>query len=74
MKLTVQMQYKNWVVTPLSELPDGQVISTSMIDKFTSNFTGFQESLNKTLGGAGNFVTGAVMSYGVTRLPSLLKF
>ena len=74
MKLTVQMQYKNWTATPVTQLPNDQVISTSLIDKFTSNFTGFQETLNKTLGGAGNFVTGAVMSYGVTRLPSLLKF
>jgi len=74
MKLTVQMQYKNWTATPVTQLPNDQVISTSLIDKFTRNFTGFQETLNKTLGGAGNFVTGAVMSYGVTRLPSLLKF
>jgi hypothetical protein len=74
MKLTVQMQYKNWTATPVTQLPNDQVISTSLIDKFTRNFTGFQETLNKTLGGAGNFVTGAVMSYGVTILPSLFKF
>lgn len=74
MKLTVQMQYKYWSATPVSDLPNDQVISTNLIDKFTNNFTGFQESLNKTLGAAGTFATGAIMSYGVTRLPSLLRF
>ena len=74
MKLTVQMQYRNWKATQLSPLGNEDVISTNLIDKFTSNFTGFQESLNKTLGSAGTFATGAIMSYGVTRLPSLLRF
>ena len=74
MKLTVQMQYKYWKATPVTNLPDDQVISTNLIDKFTNNFTGFQKTLNDTLGDAGNFATGAVLSYGVTRLPSLLRF
>jgi hypothetical protein len=75
MKLTINMQYKYWKTTPITELADGQKIPTSFIDKMTKNFTGFQETLNRTLGStAGNFVTGSVLSYGVTRLPGLLKF
>ena len=75
MKLTVNMQYKYWVATPISPLADDQKLPTSFIDKLTKNFTGFQETLNRTLGStAGNFVTGSVLSYGVTKLPGLLKF
>jgi hypothetical protein len=75
MKLTVNMQYKYWVATPVTQLADDQKIPTSFIDKLTRNFTGFQETLNRTLGStAGNFVTGSVLSYGVTKLPGLLKF
>jgi len=75
MKLTVNMQYKYWMATPISQLADDQKIPTSFIDKMTKNFTGFQETLNRTLGStAGNFVTGSVLSYGVTKLPGLLKF
>jgi hypothetical protein len=75
MKLTVNMQYKYWTATPIEPLADGQKIPTSLIDKLTKNFTGFQETLNRTLGStAGNFVTGSVLSYGVTKLPGLLKF
>jgi hypothetical protein len=75
MKLTVNMQYKYWKQKEISQLADDQKISTSLIDKMTNNFTGFQETLNRTLGTtAGNFVTGSVLSYGVTKLPGLLKF
>ena len=75
MKLTVNMQYKYWTATPVTQLADDQKIPTSFIDKLTRNFTGFQETLNRTLGStAGNFVTGSVLSYGVTKLPGLLKF
>jgi hypothetical protein len=75
MKLTVNMQYKYWKQKEISQLADDQKISTSLIDKMTKNFSGFQETLNRTLGTtAGNFVTGSVLSYGVTKLPGLLKF
>jgi hypothetical protein len=74
MKLTVNMQYKYWTATPIAPIGEGQV-SMSLMDKFTKNFTGFQETLNKAIGTqAGNFLTGSVMSYGVTKLPGLLKF
>jgi hypothetical protein len=75
MKLTVVMQYKNWTATPVSVLPDDQKINGGLIDRFTKDFSGFQQSLNNTIGAnAGNFVTGAIGSYGVTKLPGLLKF
>jgi hypothetical protein len=75
MKMTVTMQYKYWTATPISPLADGQKIPTSFIDKFTKNFTGFQEQLNGVIGErAGNFVTGALGSAIVTKLPGLLRF
>lgn len=75
MKLTVNMQYKYWTATPVTTLASGETVPLSLIDKLTKNFTGFQETLNKTIGTrAGNFVTGSVLSYGVTKLPGLLKF
>lgn len=75
MKLTVNMQYKYWVSEGKSVLPNGQTVSTGLIDKFTKDFSGFQQSLNNVIGAqAGNFVTGAIGSYGVTKLPGLLKF
>jgi len=75
MKLTVNMQYKYWLATPIAPLADDQKIPTSFIDKVSKNFSGFQEALNRTIGTtAGNFVTGSVLSYGVTKLPGLLKF
>lgn len=75
MKLTVQFQYKYSMSEAVGVLKDDQKIPTSFIDKMTKNFTGFQETLNRTIGTtAGNFVTGSVLSYGVTKLPGLLKF
>lgn len=75
MKLSVTMQYKYWTSEPKSPLPNNQAVSGSLIDKFTKDFSGFQQSLNNTIGSnAGNFVTGAIGSYGVTKLPGLLKF
>jgi hypothetical protein len=75
MKLTVNMQYKYWTASPMTPLASGETIPLSLIDKMTKNFTGFQETLNRTIGTtAGNFVTGSVLSYGVTKLPGLLKF
>jgi hypothetical protein len=74
MKVQVQMMYKYYTTTPVDGLVGGETISTSMIDKLMGNFTGFQEKFNKTLGEALNFTTGAVINYGVTRLPGLLRF
>lgn len=75
MKIQVAMQYKYWVAKPITELADGQKVPTSWYDKMMSNFSGFQETLNNTLGTqAGNFITGSALSYGVTKLPGLLKF
>jgi hypothetical protein len=75
MKMQVTMQYKYWTATTKTPLADGQKIPTSFIDKFTKNFTGFQEQINGVIGErAGNFVTGALGSAVVTRLPGLLRF
>ena len=75
MKLQVTMQYKYWTATPVTTLADDQKIPTNFIDKLTQNFTGFQEQLNGVVGErAGNFVTGALGSAIVTKLPGLLKF
>lgn len=75
MKLTVNMQYKYWQSEAKSQLPNGQKVDAGMLDKFTKDFSGFQQSLNNVVGAqAGNFVTGAIGSYGVTKLPGLLKF
>lgn len=75
MKMQVTMQYKYWTATGISPLADGQKIPTSFIDKLTKNFTGFQQQLNGVIGErAGNFVTGALGSAVVTKLPGLLRF
>jgi hypothetical protein len=69
------MQYKYWTATPISSLGNDQRIPTNFIDRFTQNFTGFQQQLNGVIGeNAGNFVTGALGSAVVTKLPRLLKF
>ena len=75
MKIQVNMQYKYWIATPVTTLADGNKVPLSLMDKFTKNFTGFQQTLNETLGAsAGNFLTGAVGAWGVSKLPGLLKF
>lgn len=61
MKLQVTFQYRYWIASPAQELADGQIITTSLIDKFTENFTGFQERFQKGLGTLQNFATGAVV-------------
>jgi hypothetical protein len=73
MKIQVQMQYKYWTAGKVETLANGQTISTSLIDKFMSNFTGFEEKFNQGLGNLQNFATGAVMNYGITKLPGLLR-
>lgn len=75
MKLTVEMQYKYWLASPVQELANGEEVSTSLLDKFTKDFTGFQTALNDIIGPRlGNALTGSVITYGVTKLPGLLKF
>jgi len=75
MKLTVQMQYKYWLASPVSELASGEAVSDSLLDKFTKNFNNFQSTLNDILGPKlGNAITGSAITYGVTKLPGLLKF
>lgn len=75
MKLNVTIQYRYWTATTIQPLPDQQKISNSLIDKAIRNFTGFQETLNQTLGTkAGNAITGSALTYGITKLPGALKF
>lgn len=75
MKISVGMQYKYWTAEPVTPLADGQKVPTTWYDKMMKNFSGFQETLNNTIGTrAGNFVTGSALTYGVTKLPGLLKF
>lgn len=75
MKLSVGFQYRNWVATKIEPLANGEQIPTSWYEKAVNNFTGFQETLNKTLGTtAGNFITGSAGAWAVSKLPSVLKF
>jgi hypothetical protein len=75
MRLQVTMQYKYWKSTSIEPLPDGQKAPKTFMEKFTKNFTGFQQEVNKVIGErAGNFVTGSLATYGVTKLPGLLRF
>lgn len=78
MRLGVTFQYKYWMANGIEETTTGQKLSTDLIDKYYSDFTGFQERLNKGLGEAGNFVTGAVGQYAMrsfsqvtSRIPSI---
>ena len=75
MKLSVGMQYKYWTAMPVSQLADGQKVPTNWYDKMMSNFSGFQQTLNETLGvQAGNFITGSAGAWAVSKLPGILKF
>lgn len=57
MKVVVTFQYKYWTSSTIEQLPSGQKIGTNLIDKFRNNFTGFQKTINDTLGErAGAFV------------------
>ena len=73
MKVNVTMQYKYWTAVPVS--PEDPEVPLSFLEKVMKNFTGFQKQLNGVIGDkAGNFVTGALGSAAVTKLPGLLKF
>ena len=75
MKVTVGFQYKYWLASPVAPLAEGEQVPTTWYDKLMKNFSGFQETLNKTLGTtAGNFITGSAGAWAVSKLPSLLKF
>lgn len=78
MKLQVTFQYKYFEVSPIVQLPNDQMVSANMIDKYNGNFSGFQARFNKGLGEAGNFITGAVGQYAMrsfsqvtSRIPSI---
>jgi hypothetical protein len=75
MRLPITMQYKYWKASPVSQLKDGQKIPSTWYESMAKNFTGFQETINNTLGTrAGNFLTGSALTYGVTKIPGLLRF
>lgn len=69
MKLSVQMQYKYWKSESLTATPT-EDSPTNFLDKYVKDFTGWQASLPE----GAQKLTGAVATYGVTKLPGLLKF
>lgn len=79
MRLDVTFQYKYWVATPIATDPySGLEKTAGGLNKYMSDFQGFQERFRKGLGEAGNFVTGAVGQYAMrgfshftSRLPSI---
>jgi hypothetical protein len=78
MRLQITFQYKYWSSNKLDQLSSGHKLSTDDIDKYTSDFTGFQARFQKGLGEAGNFLTGAVgqvamrsFSQVTSRIPSI---
>jgi hypothetical protein len=64
MKLTVTFQYKYWTSSTIQQIGNGQKISTNLIDKFRSNFTGFQKAVNDTLGDRAGAFVGRVGEFG----------
>lgn len=79
MRLDVTFQYKYWVATPIATDPyTGLEKTAGGLNKYISDFQGFQERFRKGLGEAGNFVTGAVGQYAMrgfshftSRLPAI---
>lgn len=79
MRLDVTFQYKYWVATPIATDPySGLEKTAGGLNKYMSDFQGFQERFRKGLGEAGNFVTGAVGQYAMrgfshftSRLPAI---
>lgn len=75
MKIQVNMQFKYWTSEALEPLASGETVPKTFMEKFNKNFTGFQQEVNKIVGDrAGNFVVGSLATYGVTKLPGLLRF
>jgi len=78
MKISVTFQYKYYTTSTITQLANGQKISTNLIDSSMENFTGFTARLNKGLGEVGNFMTGAVVQSAMksfssvtSRIPSI---
>jgi hypothetical protein len=78
MRLDVTFQYKYWMSSTISEQANGQLLTADGVNKYTSDFTGFQERFRKGLGEGGNFLTGAVgqiaqrsFSQVTSRIPSI---
>lgn len=79
MRLDVTFQYKYWVATPIATDPyTGLEKTAGGLNRYISDFSGFQERFNKGLGEAGNFLTGAVGQIGMrtfsnftSRIPSI---
>jgi len=71
MKLSVQIQYKSWRSETLDPIDTGDNPSpTNFLDKYLKDFTGWQSKLPE----GAQRLTGMVATYGVTKLPGLLKF
>jgi hypothetical protein len=70
MKLSVQMQYKYWKSETWDAVPAGEAAPTNFLDKYVKDFTGWQSKLPE----GAQRLTGMVATYGVTKLPGLLKF
>lgn len=73
MRLQVSFQYKYWESSKVEELPNGMKVSTDGFNKYISDFTGFQARLNKGLGEAGNFMTGAVGQIGMRSVSQVMS-
>ncbi len=79
MRLDVTFQYKYWVATPIATDPyTGLEKTAGGLNKYLSDFQGFQDRFRKGLGEAGNFFTGAVGQYAMrgfshftSRLPAI---
>lgn len=61
MKLPVTMQYKYWTATAVTQIDDdGQLVDNEWLKQSMNDFTGFQESINRTPGTTGGaFLSGS---------------
>ena len=75
MKLNVTMQFK-WHETHAQQvLYTYEQVSSEDIERANKDFTGYQQTINKSfLQKAGDFLTGSAITYGITKLPGLLRF
>lgn len=78
MRLDVTFQYKYWSSNLIEQAPNDELRTADGLNKYISDFSGFQEKYLKGLGEAGNFLTGAVgqiaqrsFSSVVSRIPSI---
>jgi hypothetical protein len=50
-------------------------VSSEDIERANKDFTGYQQTVNKSfLQRAGDYLTGSAITYGITKLPGLLRF